>query len=155
MCCVSFVCAERAILLTKCQCLELRHRKHFILTHGFHLDAWPMPHPHFAYAPATLSAATSRACHAHDSALSVACLAYHAWTHIVGARTRALGYATCIAFQPFTRASHSRTRALPLQVKVPSGAAMVIRDPSKGGNTTAAWNEVKSSCSDGYISPPS
>jgi len=36
------------------------------------------------------------------------------------------------------------------QVKVPSGAAMVIRDPSKGGNTTAAWNEVKSSCSDGY-----
>jgi len=36
------------------------------------------------------------------------------------------------------------------QVKVPSGAAMVLRDPSKGGNTTSNWTELKSSCSDGY-----
>lgn len=36
------------------------------------------------------------------------------------------------------------------QVKVPSGAAMVLRDPSQGGNTTSNWTELKSSCSDGY-----
>jgi len=36
------------------------------------------------------------------------------------------------------------------QVAVPPGAAMVIRDPSKGGNTTSNWTELKSSCSDGY-----
>jgi len=36
------------------------------------------------------------------------------------------------------------------QVAVPPGAAMVIRDPSKGGNTTSNWTELKSSCTDGY-----
>jgi D-lactate dehydrogenase len=36
------------------------------------------------------------------------------------------------------------------QVKVPSGSAMVLREPSKGGNTTSNWTDVKSSCSDGY-----
>jgi len=36
------------------------------------------------------------------------------------------------------------------QVVVPSGAAMVLREPSKGGNTTSDWTQLKGSCSDGY-----
>ena len=37
-----------------------------------------------------------------------------------------------------------------VQVVVPSGAAMVLREPSKGGNTTSDWTQLKGSCSDGY-----
>jgi len=36
-------------------------------------------------------------------------------------------------------------------VAAPPGAAMVLRDPSKG-NTTTSWTEVKSSCSEGFSS---
>lgn len=36
------------------------------------------------------------------------------------------------------------------QCAVPSGAAMVLREPKAGGNTHSNWTELKSSCSDGY-----
>eukprot|EP00281_Chroomonas_sp_CCMP1168_P023421 CAMPEP_0206227410 /NCGR_PEP_ID=MMETSP0047_2-20121206/8608_1 /ASSEMBLY_ACC=CAM_ASM_000192 /TAXON_ID=195065 /ORGANISM="Chroomonas mesostigmatica_cf, Strain CCMP1168" /LENGTH=1070 /DNA_ID=CAMNT_0053650559 /DNA_START=34 /DNA_END=3246 /DNA_ORIENTATION=+ len=37
-------------------------------------------------------------------------------------------------------------------VAVPPGDAMVIRDPSAGGNTTRAWTEVKGAVSEGFSS---